>query len=130
MVDEVTYHYTANARRSEGWWIVQCDQFPGALSQVRRLERAADEHREAIAFVADLSADEIQVDVRPVLAPDLETELQEAMTLAQSARRDEEAARRKRRDVARRLAEDGLTVRDIGVVFGVSYQRAHQLVSD
>jgi hypothetical protein len=31
--------YTATAQRVEGgWWMVQCDQYPGALSQVRRLD--------------------------------------------------------------------------------------------
>lgn len=126
----MTYRYTATARRIEGWWMVQCDQWPGALSQVRSLARAADEHREAIAFVSGQPADQIEVEVRAVLAPELAAELAEADMLAQAAHRDIEVAGQKRRDVARRLAQDGLTVRDIGAVFGVSYQRAHQLTKE
>lgn len=121
--------YTATARRTDGWWIVQCDQHPGALSQVKRLDQAAEEHREAIAFVAGVPVVEVDVEVRPALSSDLADELERASDLAASARRDEEAAGQKRREVARKLAEDGLTVRDIGAVLGVSYQRAHQLVS-
>ncbi len=121
--------YTATARRVDGWWIVQCDQWPGALSQVKRLDRAAEEHREAIAFVADVPVEQIDVDIRATLPPELAAELEEATGLIQSAHHDIEVAGQKRREVARRLARDGLTVRDIGAVFGISYQRAHQLIN-
>ena len=55
--------YTATARRDGLWWVVQCDQLPAAISQVRRLDQAPDIHREAIAFVAAIPADQIEVDV-------------------------------------------------------------------
>ena len=129
MVEEVT-RYTATARRSGGWWMVQCDQLPGALSQVRSLAKAADVHREAIAFVSGQAADEIDVDVHAELAPDLAAELEVAEKLAEAARDSLDAASRKRRDVARQLAQQGVTMRDIGTLFGVSHQRAQQLVSD
>jgi DNA-directed RNA polymerase specialized sigma24 family protein len=129
VVDEVT-RYTATAQRSGGWWMVQCDQLPGALSQVRSLAKAADVHREAIAFVSGQSADEIEVDVHAELAPDLAAELAAAEELAETARDNLDAATRKRREVARQLAKQGVTMRDIGTLFGVSHQRAQQLVSD
>lgn len=60
--------YTATAQRVEGcWWMVQCDQHPGALSQVRFLGQAAVEHREAIAFVTGEAVDEVHVTVNPQL---------------------------------------------------------------
>jgi predicted RNase H-like HicB family nuclease len=129
VVEEVT-RYTATARRSGGWWMVQCDQLPGALSQVRSLAKAADVHREAIAFVSGQAADEIDVDVHAELAPDLAAELEAAEKLAEAARDSLDAAGRKRRAVARQLAQQGITMRDIGTLFGVSHQRAQQLVSD
>jgi len=46
---------------------VQCDQHPGALSQVKRLDQAAEEHREAIAFVAEVPVDEVDVEVRQLV---------------------------------------------------------------
>ncbi|MGH9217634.1 MAG: hypothetical protein ACRDZS_15370 [Acidimicrobiales bacterium] len=130
MVDEVISRYTASARRVGDWWMVQCDQLPGALSQVRSLAKAADVHREAIAFVSGRPADEIDVEVRAELPPDLAAELEAADRLAEAARTSLDAAGRKRRDVARKLAKQGVTMRDIGALFGVSHQRAQQLVSD
>jgi hypothetical protein len=120
--------YTATARRDGRWWVVQCDQHPSALSMVARLDQAAEVHREAIAFVADVPEDQVEVDVRPVLEPELSSELDEATQLAEQAKQAEEQAGVKRRRVARRLVASGLTVRDVGAVMGLSYQRAHQLV--
>ncbi|MGQ0777034.1 MAG: hypothetical protein ACT4NY_21895 [Pseudonocardiales bacterium] len=59
---------------------------PWALSQVRSLAKAADVHREAIAFVSGPAAEEIEVDVHAELAPDLATELQAAEKLAEASR--------------------------------------------
>jgi predicted RNase H-like HicB family nuclease len=58
VVDDMT-RYTATARRCGDWWMVQCDQLPGALSQVRSLAKAAEVHREAIAFVSGQAIDEV-----------------------------------------------------------------------
>lgn len=121
-------NYTATARRSGRWWVVQCDQHPGAISQVARLDQAADVHREAIAFVADAPEAEIEVEVRPEIDPQVSEELAEAHRLAEQASEIDSRARTLRSDAARRLAQDGLSVRDVGSVMGVSYQRAHQLI--
>lgn len=59
--------YTATARRDGQWWVVQCDQLPAAISQVRRLDRAAETHREAIAFVAGVAEADVEVDLSPVV---------------------------------------------------------------
>lgn len=122
--------YTATASRVDGWWIVQCDQHPGALSQVRRLDQAAEIHREAIAFVAGVPVEDVQVDIRPELAAHLRDELGEAERLTRSAHRSETEARQRRRAVAAQLARDGLPLRDIGTLLGISHQRVHQLLDD
>lgn len=122
--------YTARASRVDEWWMVQCDQHPGALSQVRRLDQAAEVHREAIAFVARVPIDEVEVDIQPELPSDLRAELGEAERLTRAARESENEARRRRREVAAQLARDGLPLRDIGTLLGISHQRVHQLLDD
>lgn len=122
--------YTATASRVDGWWIVQCDQHPGALSQVRRLDQTAEVHREAIAFVAHVSIADVQVDVRPELPTHLREELSEAEKLTRDAKQAEAEARRRRRQVAAQLASDGLPLRDIGTLLGISHQRVHQLLDE
>ncbi len=122
--------YTATATRSGKWWVVQSDQVPGAISQVARLAQAADVHREAIAFVAGVDEDEVEVDVRPALPDDVENHLVHAAELRDAAARANAGAANEVRTAARALREAGLTMRDIGTVLGVSYQRAHQLTVD
>lgn len=123
----VAVTYTSHARKEGRWWVVQNDQVPGAISQVTRLDQAADAQREAIAFVADVAPDSIDVLVRVSISPEIDREVEEAAALRAEAQQREQRAAGLRRGVALRLEADGYTVRDIGVVLGVSYQRAHQL---
>ncbi len=109
--------------------MVQCAQHPGELSQVRRLDQAADEHREAIAFVTGEPAEEVHVTVVPRLDRRIEDELAAVRQLADTAARAADQAAEQRSALARRLHGDGLTVRDIGQIMGVPYQRAGQLVA-
>jgi len=122
-------HYTVTAERSGRWWSLQAVGAPGALSQVARLDQA-DQIIEAIAFVTGEPEEQITIAVEPVLPPDPLLHVAQARALrAESSRANSEAARLSRL-AARELAGAGLSVRDVGTVLEVSYQRAQQLISD
>lgn len=128
MVEIMTKTYTVTAERGSGpVWVLQCQEL-GAVSQTRRLDKAADEMREAIAYQAGLSPDEVHIVVHPILPP----EIAESKAYAEEKTREEEiraTAARSRRAVALRRKASGFTARDIGVILGVSYQRAAQLAA-
>ena len=79
-----TYHVTAT--RHGRVWELRCAELPTMWSDTIRLDQAEDTVREAIAFVADVPEDSLDIEVIPV--PDeFETELAEAARLrADSAR--------------------------------------------
>jgi len=78
--------------------------------------------------VADVSPDAIEVDVIPIL-PEAEADLIEsARTASQEAARAAERASRLSRQAVERLRSEGMTVRDVGGLLGVSPQRVSQLV--
>jgi len=52
-----------------------------------------------------------------------------AKQLREQAARSQHDAAEEARKAARELSEDGVPLRDIGRLMGVSYQRAHQLVA-
>jgi len=64
--------------------------------------------------------------IRAELEPDLARSLEEATALRAEAEAKEARALSLRRAIAVSLKDDGLTLRDIAVVLGVSYQRVHQ----
>jgi hypothetical protein len=68
--------YTSQAYKNGDWWTAQCDQVPGAISQVSELDQAGAAQREAIAFVLDVPARSIsvQVTLRPTVATPTEQE--------------------------------------------------------
>ncbi|KQR26537.1 MULTISPECIES: sigma factor-like helix-turn-helix DNA-binding protein [Curtobacterium] len=68
--------------------------------------------------------------IRAELEPDLARSLEEATALRAEAEAKEARALSLRRAIAVSLKDDGLTLRDIAVVLGVSYQRVHQLVHE
>jgi hypothetical protein len=122
-----TYHVTAQWRGRR--WDLRCDELPTVFSEVARLDRAAEEVREAIAFVADVDEASFDVVVRPALPEAYQTEAaaaEEARALAARANSDAAAHARA---AARALADEGLTMREIGAVIGVSHQRVAQLLA-
>lgn len=119
--------FTVTAERGRGpWWVTECAEV-GAVSQVRRIDQAADDIREAIAYLSDLPEDGFDIEVTPVL-PDA---FWEAMRGAEDQRDVAAAANRAAAELnqraARVLRDEGLTLRDVGHLMGVSHQRAAQL---
>lgn len=122
--------FTSTARKDGRWWVVQCDQEPGALSQVARLDQAAEQQREAIAFVSGLDEDEVHVEVRP----ELDHDVSELLSVAELHRYEADMHARQAHAELRRavikLVDASYSLRDIGAILGVSHQRAHQLVQE
>ena len=81
----MTHQFTSIARKDGRWWVVQCEQHPGAISQVARLDQAQERQREAIAFVANLPQETIVVTVRAVLDPAITLEIEAADKLREEA---------------------------------------------
>lgn len=120
--------YTSTASRHEPYWLVQCDQHPHIRSKVRLLAHAADHQRSAIASFTGVAEQIVVVDVRPVLPEAAEKHICRARELRGTAAWANHAAAEEARAAARVLAKAKLSLRDIGTILGVSYQRAHQLI--
>lgn len=120
--------YTSRAHREGEWWIIQCDEAPGAISQVKRLNEAAVAQREAIAFVLDVATSEVDVHLVPTIAPEIDAEIAELRDLRAEAAERETRAWQLSRSLARQLKDEGYTVREVAVMLGVSPQRVDQIL--
>ncbi len=125
-----TYTVTAERGRIPQMWVFQCAEFPGAVSQSRRLADAPLLMREAIAFVSGEPAEDIEVAVVPVLPDEMAAQVREARAaVARLADQQRETADLSR-SAARSLVGAGMTRADAAVVLGVSPQRVSQLILD
>lgn len=120
--------YTVRARRIGGWWALDVERVPGVHTQVRRIDQAEEMAREAIAGVLDIGAGSFEVVVAPEMPAPVRAIVDQATTARSEAAQAQDAAAQLTRDAARRLVQEGLTVRDAGVLLGVSHQRIAQLV--
>ena len=123
--------YTVVAERDEaGWWAVRVLELPGVLTQARQLDQVEKFAREAIDLAVSVGHAPkgkyaVQIDPR---VPGLSDDLAAVRAVRVDAERLQTEAAERTRVIARRLAQRGLTVRDIGAALGVSHQRAAQLV--
>ncbi|MBI3745988.1 MAG: hypothetical protein HY264_05590 [Chloroflexi bacterium] len=102
----------------------------GAYTQVRRLDQAEAMVRDVISLVLEVDGNSFDVEI---LEPDLRGGLQDEILQVKALRALADvfgsAASSKSRNVARRLAADDLTIRDVGRILGVSHQRVAQLTA-
>lgn len=126
MITELTAQVTRDGR----WWAVRVPELD-KTTQVRRLADVEEYTRDLAELYEVPGAAELPVTQHVYLGDKLEhvqKELTRAGELLADAQRQEAEAHQLRQAAARDLAGRGLTVRDIGQLLGVSFQRAQQLV--
>lgn len=122
--------YEVRAERDGAWWVLTVPEVPGAFSQARRLDQAPEMITDAISLVLGVPETAFTVTVIPVVDENVRKELAEADRLHAQAQEIEEVAAGARRRALAALRRQGLTVRDIAKVTGVSFQRVAQLLAD
>jgi predicted RNase H-like HicB family nuclease len=116
--------------RSGGWWAITVPALDGVFSQAKRLDQVEARAREAISLMLDVDEDDVgDLDVvvtPPARVADLLGALEASVVAADEATRAAVAARR---EIAEQLRAEGLPLRDIGELIGVSHQRVSQLLA-
>lgn len=119
--------YTVRAERAGKWWMLQCAEVPGAISQVRKLSDA-EVIKESLAFVTNTTVDEIQIELEVTVNPAHDGLIREYSEISKSL--DQLGARQRELQsqlLEKLLVEDDLNYRDVGVVLHLSHQRIGQL---
>ncbi|MGI8879569.1 MAG: HicB family toxin-antitoxin system [Jatrophihabitans sp.] len=120
--------YRIDVTRDGRFWLIHVPAI-NRWTQARNLRELDAMARDLIAIMEDVPADSFSTDVHLVLPESVQRRIDHTSEL----RRQEAAARSEAaleaRAVAKELADTGMPLRDVGEVLGVSYQRAHQLVS-
>ena len=121
--------YRVTAQRSDGWWAFSIPEIPGAHGQAKRLDQVPAEALNVIALMLDLEdvgSIEVIVDI------ELDASLEPLVTQAHEARQRLDATQREAQESLRlaaiELHERGLSMRDIGSVLNLSFQRVHQIL--
>ena len=118
---------TARVTRSEGWWAISVEEIPGLFTQTRRLDQVAD----MVCDAASLLGVEVgAVEVLPVLDSDSQRMLEELEAARKEAEEKQRISSGLTREVIRRFREEGLTLRDIASLVGLSQQRVAVLSRD
>ena len=117
---------TAVARRVGGWWAVEVPELPGLFTQAKRLDQVVGMVADA-AELAGYPGVTVSLDVH--LAPENRAVVADAKAKRENLRAAEQAAASASRAAARRLRGDGLTVRDVAQLMGITAQRASQLLA-
>lgn len=121
--------YTVSAEWTGKWWVLQADEAPGAISQVKRLAHA-NEIVEAIAFVTGEAETSIEFDLRPMIPSAAAAEIAGAEEARELSRHYNAVSAAKARSAVLTLKSGGLTLEDIGSVLHISKQRVSQLLND
>ncbi|HEX8768592.1 MAG TPA: hypothetical protein VF714_09490 [Jatrophihabitans sp.] len=125
----MTASYTARVERGEQFWLVTVSEI-GHTTQARTLREVEPMARDLIAVMEQVRPDSFHLVTDVVFPASAKVHWDRAAHLRAAAAATQAEAAAEARVAARELAEMGLTVRDIGAVLGVSFQRAQQMLAD
>jgi hypothetical protein len=124
--------YEVTVTRDGRWWMVAIPAING-LTQARRLGEAADMAREYIAASQNVNLDTIDVHVTVESVGEVADVAERVAKITETrnqATRLEHDALAQTSALALDLVAEGVPIRDVGMILGVSYQRIHQLVHE
>lgn len=125
-----TNDYRVEVVRSGAWWAITVPALDGVFSQTKRLDQVQDAAREAISLMLEIEENDVGTLDVVVTPPPGVVDLLE--TLKASAAAADEAARTAadaRREAVETLRAEGLPLRDVGALIGVSHQRVSQILN-
>ena len=114
--------------RKEGRWHIRVPDVNG-YAQARTLRGAPAVARDLITHVTGRPGNSFGLKLEWVLPPEVQAHLDAAQRLRREEERANTAAANEVRLAAKGMAAAGMSLRDIGTVFGVSHQRAHQFLA-
>lgn len=119
--------YTAEIHHERRMWVAYVPEI-GHATQGRSIKEIDYMVRDLVRLFTEDDPAEVTIVIQPE-----DPRLQEELAAAQTARREAAAAADRAAEHSQRaakgLAAAGFTVRDIGTLLGVTFQRAHQLVA-
>lgn len=121
--------FEVHVERGETYWIVRVPAVD-RVTQARNLREVQPMARDLISIMTGREPDSFGVTVLYELPESIENHMKEAERLRGVAQEAQSTAARETRLAAATLHKDGIPLRDIGTLLGVSHQRAHQLVSE
>lgn len=121
-------HYDVTVTPAGRYWHIEVPAVE-RVTQARHLREVEEMARDLISIMTGEEPEKIELGVRVVLPESVRAHLDAAEKLRQESARSQAEAARHLRAAAQELHEAGLPLRDVGAALGVSYQRAHQLVS-
>ena len=112
-------------RQADGWR-VEVPQLGNLVTTAKRLDKATEQIKDLAEAATGESRCDIIVKVEAVM-PGIICDLESAQEKSREAARLQDEASNEIRDVVSRMRDEGLTMRDIAVLLGVSPQRVAQL---
>lgn len=121
--------YRVLTKRSGDWWAIQVPELDGVFSQARRLDQVEAMARDAIALMVEVPEDSFDLEMA-VSAPESLSDLLEAYRRERDvADKSSIRAAELAVEIVSRADDEHLTVRDLGELMRLSFQRVQQIRS-
>jgi len=125
----VSAYKVSYTRDTDGMWVAQVKEIPACHTQGKSLRQARSRIREALSlYAADARTANFRETV--VVPKALQVALDRAKVQRENLKQASARSTRSLREAVAKLQGKGFSLRDIGELLGVSYQRVSQLVND
>lgn len=116
----------AECERKAGAWRVRVPELDNLLISTKRLDLATEQIKDLVHEYQGVDRCDVVVKVEAAM-PGIMCDLEAAQIKMRESQRLQEEASREIRNVVARLRDEGLSMRDIGVLLQISPQRVAQL---
>jgi len=116
----------ARAERQEDGWLIAVPSLGNFKTTSKRLDKATEQIKVLAEKTTGESKCDIVVKVEAVM-PGIICDIESAQAKMRDASKLQEEASNEIRDVVSRMRDEGLTMRDIAILLGVTPQRVAQL---